>query len=121
MAQYVDGYVIPIKRSKLNAYRKMAQWGCKVWMKHGALSYYECVMDDFPKHGIGFKKMCKLKSGETAVFAFVVYKSKAHRNSVNKKVIQEMHNDNSAHKDMPFEMNRFSMAGCKVLVKANRR
>lgn len=123
MAQYVDGYVIPIKRSKLKAYKKLADWGCRVWMKHGALHYYECVADDFSKHGLGFKKMCKLKTGETAIFAFVVYKSKAHRNQVNKKVMKEMAKEMAAAgnpPEMPFDMKRFAMAGCKVITKSNR-
>lgn len=119
MKPYVDGYVIPIKRKNVSAYKKMAQWGCRVWMKHGALFYYETIADDFPKHEMGFKKMCKLKSGETVVFAFVGYKSKAHRNQVNKKVMTEM--DASAMpKKMPFDMKRFAMAGCKVIVHKNK-
>lgn len=120
MAQYVDGYVIPIKRKNLNAYKKMAKWGCDVWMKHGALSYYECVINDFSKHGLGFKKMCKLKGGETAVFAFVIYKSKAHRNQVNKKVMKEMSKMEMPTK-MPFDMKRFAMAGCQVMVNSKKR
>lgn len=118
MARYVDGYVIPIPRKNIKAYKKMATWGCKLWMKHGALSYYECVIDDFSKHGLGFKKMCKLKNGETAIFAFIVYKSKAHRNQVNKKVMQAMSKMKMPTK-MPFDMKRFAMAGCKTLVRAN--
>ncbi len=117
MAQYVDGFVIPIKRKNVKAYKKLASWGCKVWMKHGALSYYETIMDDFPNHGAGFKKMCKLKNGETAVFAFVTYKSKAHRNQVNKKVMKEM-SATECEMKMPFDMKRFAMAGCKVIVRA---
>lgn len=120
MAHYVDGFVIPIKRKNLTAYKKMAKWGCRVWMKHGALSYYECVIDDFTKHGLGFKKMCKLKTGETAIFAFVVYKSKAHRNRVNKLVHNEMGQTEGPIK-MPFDMKRFAMAGCKTLVSAKAR
>lgn len=119
MARYVDGFVIPIKRKNLAAYKKMASWGKRVWMKHGALSYYETVMDDFPQHGLGFKKMCKLKSGETAVFAFIVYKSKAHRDQVNKKVMVEMDKAGPPPK-MPFDMKRFAMAGCKALVNSKR-
>jgi uncharacterized protein YbaA (DUF1428 family) len=119
MAQYVDGFVIPIQRKNLNAYKKMATWGCRMWMKHGALSYYECFIDDFTKHGLGFKKMAKLKSGETAVFAFVVYKSKAHRNLVNKRVMKEM-SEMPMPAKMPFDVKRFAMAGCKVMVKKNR-
>lgn len=120
MAQYVDGYVIPIKNKNVRAYKKMATWGCKVWMKHGALNYYETVIDDFAKHGQGFKKMCKLKAGETAVFAFVVYKSKAHRNQVNKKVMKEM-SAMEMPTQMPFDMKRFAMGGCKVLVRSTKR
>ena len=95
----------------------MATWGCKLWMKHGALSYYETVLEDYMKHGLGFKKMCKLKSNETAVFAFIVYKSKAHRNQVNKKVMKEM-SQMEMPEAMPFDMNKFAMAGCKVLVNS---
>ncbi len=120
MAQYVDGYVIPIQRKNISAYKKLAQWGCRVWMKHGALSYYECIIDDFMKHGLGFKKMCKLKNGETAVFAFVIYKSKAHRNQVNKRVMKEMTKEAMPTK-MPVDMKRFAMAGCKTIVMAKKR
>lgn len=119
MARYVDGFVIPIKRKNLGAYTKMAKWGYKLWMKNGALSYYETVIDDFGHHGLGFKKMCKLKAGETAIFAFVVYKSKAHRNQVNKKVMKEMSKMEMPEK-MPFDMKRFAMAGCKSLVNSKR-
>lgn len=118
MARYVEGFVIPIKRKKINEYKKLALWGRRVWMKHGALSYYECVVEDFTKHGLGFKKMCKLKPGETAIFAYIVYKSKAHRDKVFKGVMAEMDKFKMPPK-MPFDMKRFSMAGCTVLVRAN--
>lgn len=120
MSHYVDGYVIPIQNRNIKSYKKMANWGCKLWMKHGALNYYECVMDDFPQHGQGFKKMCKLKTGETAVFAFIVYKSKSHRDKVNKKVMKAMEKM-EIPKEMPFDMKRFAMAGCKVLVRSKKR
>lgn len=119
MAHYVDGFVIPILRKNVNAYKKMAAMGCKAWMKHGALSYYECVMDDFSKYGVGFKKMCKLKPSETAVFAFIVYKSKSHRNQVNKKVMKEME-IMGMPEVMPFDMKRFAMAGCKTIVSSKK-
>lgn len=115
MPRYVDGYVIPIKKKNLAAYKKLAKWGCKMWMKHGALSYYETYVEEFNNHGQGFKKMFKLKAGETAIFAYVVYKSKAHRNQVNKKVMSEM---TGPMPKMPFDMKRFAMGGCKVLVRA---
>jgi uncharacterized protein YbaA (DUF1428 family) len=118
MSQYVDGYVIPIKKLKVKQYKKMATLGCKVWMEYGALAYYECVGDELKvPWGWTFPKMCKLKPDETAIFAFVVYKSKAHRNSVNKKVMADprMKMDN---KEMPFNMKRFCMGGFTVFVNA---
>jgi uncharacterized protein YbaA (DUF1428 family) len=117
MAHYVDGFVIPIKSKNLKAYKKMATWGRNVWMKHGALDYYECVGDEFGKHGMGFKKMCKLKGGENIIFAFVIYKNKAHRNKINKKVMKEM-SAMDGPTEMPFEMKRFAMAGFKTIVKS---
>ena len=96
----------------------MATLGCKMWMKHGALDYYECTGDDLNvKWGWTFPKMCKLKSDETAIFAFIVYKSKAHRNKVNAKVMSDPMMKMDGMK-MPFDMKRFAMGGFKVLVKA---
>lgn len=119
MARYVDGFVIPVKKKNVNTYKKMATIGCKAWMKHGALSYYECVGDDFMKWGLGFKKMCKLKADETFIFAFIVFKSKSHRDQVNKKVHKEF-----AMKEwdfaMPFDMKRFAVAGCKAIVHSKK-
>lgn len=119
MPHYVDGFVIPIPKKNVKAYKKMAVYGCKTWMKHGALSYYECIGDDFIKHGVGFKKMCKLKPSETVIFAYVVFKSKAHRNSVNKKVMKEMASYTENWK-MPFDMKKFAMIGCKSLVNSKK-
>ena len=117
MSHYVDGFVIPIKKKNLKAYKKMAAMGCKVWMKYGALDYYECVGDALQNPwGLGFTKMCKLKPDETVVFAFVVYKSKAHRTQVNKKVMNDP--DMTKEMKMPFDMKRFSAGGFKTLVRA---
>ena len=119
---YVDGFVIPIKKKNIKDYKKMAMIGCKSWMKHGALSYYECVGDDFVKHGLGFKKMCKLKPDETFVFAFIVFKSKSHRDKVNKKVLAEMESMyQGENMKMPFDMKKFAMAGCKTLVQSKNK
>lgn len=118
MAKYVDGFVIPIKKKNLNAYKKMAKLGCKIWMEHGALDYYECVGDMLKvPWGLTFPKMCKLKSDETMIFAFVIYKSKAHRNQVNKKVHQDPRMDMGGVK-MPFDMKRFAAGGFTVMVEA---
>jgi uncharacterized protein YbaA (DUF1428 family) len=117
MGQYVDGFVIPIPKKNIKAYKKMASLGCRIWKEHGALAYYECVADDFTQWGLTFPKMCKLRKSDTVVFAFIVYESKAHRNQVNKKVMADprMHMEGQA---MPFDMKKFATAGFKVIVKA---
>jgi uncharacterized protein YbaA (DUF1428 family) len=118
MAQYVDGFVIPILKKNVRAYKKMAELGCKMWMKYGALDYYECVGDDLNvKWGLPFPKMCKLKKNETAIFAYIVYKSKAHRNKVNAAVMKDPAMKMDGMK-MPFSMKRFAMGGFKVIVSA---
>lgn len=119
IARYVDGFIIPIKKKNLLAYKKIAKLGCKVWMEHGALDYYECVGDEITSPwGVPFTKLCNLKKDETVIYAFIVYKSKADRKRVNKKV----HTDPrmTAMKDMvmPFTMERFTMGGFKVLVQS---
>ena len=115
---YVDGFVIPINKRNVPAYKQMATVGCKVWMEYGALDYYECIGDDLKvPWGWTFPRMCKLKAGETAVFAFIVYKSKAHRNQVNAKVMKDPRM-NMAGVTMPFDGKRFAMGGFKVLVQA---
>ena len=116
MARYVDGYVIPIAKANVKKYKKMATLGMKMWMKHGALEYYECIGDrlDIP-YGRPFPKLCKLKKDETVIFAFVVYKSKAHCTQVNKKVhaaFAEM----GSEMEQIFSLKRFSAGGFKVLV-----
>lgn len=118
MPKYVDGFVIPLPKANLAAYKRMARVGRKVWMKHGALQYFECVGDDLQVHpgcGLGFPKGVRLKDGETAVFAFIVYKSRAHRDAVNAKVMAD-----PAMKmppTMPFDMKRLMCGGFKVVVE----
>ena len=114
MPRYVDGFVIPIKKKNLKKYQKMANMGRKVWMDHGALDYYETVADnlDFPGT-LSFTKLCKLKKDETLIFAFIVYKSKAHAKKVNGKV----HTDKRMHMPMDniFQFSRFSAGKFSVL------
>lgn len=120
MAQYVDGFVIPIKKKNLNAYKKMCTIGRNVWMKHGALNYYECVGEEMTsQYGTPtFNKMYKLKKDETVIFAFIVYKSKAHRNKVNAKVHKDpMMQPENFSGEMPFDVKRMTMGGFDVLVK----
>ena len=105
---YVDGFVIPIAKSKVKAYLKMARLGAKIWKQYGALAYYECM---------GFPKMARLKRGETVVFSFIVYRSRAQRDKINAKVMKDpIMNDPAMMKNMPFDMKRFCMGGFKVLV-----
>jgi uncharacterized protein YbaA (DUF1428 family) len=115
---YVDGFVIPVKKSKLKDYKKMALMGLKLWKKHGAVDYKECILDDPKKgHGIIFPKLAKVKPGETVIFSFIVYKSKAHREQVNKKVMSDPAMANfDPSKPMPFDFARMSMGGFKVMV-----
>lgn len=113
---YVDGYVIPLPKNKLTAYKKMAKLGAKIWREHGALDYYECVGDDLNIKGIlPFGKLAKLKANETVIFSWIVYKSKAHRNRVNKNVMKDprMH----LYPEIPFNPKRMTFGGFKVLVK----
>jgi len=116
---YVDGFVIPISKRKVAAYRKMAQLGKREWMKHGALEYFECVADDLASvpGATSFKQMTKLKAGETIFFSFIVYRSKAHRDAVNKKVMASMP---SMPKEMPFDMKRIAFGGFRTLVEGRR-
>jgi uncharacterized protein YbaA (DUF1428 family) len=111
---YVDGYVIPVPKKNLKAYLRMAELGKKWWVKHGALDYKECIGEDLKmKWGTPFPRMMKLKPGETVVFSYIVYKSRAHRDRVNAKVMKEMEKLGPP-KDMPFDMKRMVVGGFKV-------
>jgi uncharacterized protein YbaA (DUF1428 family) len=114
---YVDGFLIPVPKKSVRAYRRMAVMGLKAWMKHGALDYKECVGDDLaPPFGVPFTRLLKLKPNETAIFAYIVFKSRAHRDQVNKKVMKEM-NDQGGPPDMPFDAKRMVYGGFKTLVE----
>lgn len=122
--KYVDGYVLVVSKKNLRAYQKMASSAGKLWKKHGALEYYECVGDDLtPDMGsmktLTFYKMTKLKKSETVWFSFIIYKSKKHRDAVNAKVMKEMDKEMEKHKHekMPFDMKRMAYGGFKVTVE----
>lgn len=122
--KYVDGFVFVVPKKNLAKYRKMAQLGKKIWMKYGALDYKECVGDDLVPKSMGgpkplsFIKMANAKKGETVWFSFIVYKSKKHRDQVNKKVMKDpVMNDPKFH-EMPFDMKCFAYGGFKVIVDA---
>lgn len=126
---YVDGFVLVIPKENVAAYRKMAKMGAKMWMKHGALDYKECIGDDLnPSMGssegpdgmkaLTFPEMTGAAEGETVWFSFITFKSRAHRNQVNKKVMAEMNKEAEKWKDMPmpFDMQRMAYGGFKVSV-----
>jgi uncharacterized protein YbaA (DUF1428 family) len=116
---YVDGYVIPIPKTKVASYARLARLSSKVWSDHGALSYFECVGDDLDvKMGIPFPKLLQVKKGETVLFSWIVYKSRAHRDSVNAKVMKDPRIEKMTSKPMPFDCNRMHYGGFKVLVEA---
>ena len=114
--RYVDGYVLPVPKKNLKAYIRMARIGEQVWRKHGALDYRECVGDDLTtKWGTPFTRMLKVKPGETVVFSYIVFKSKAHRDSVNAKVMKEMEKMGEMKKKMPFDVKRMVHGGFKAV------
>jgi uncharacterized protein YbaA (DUF1428 family) len=119
MAKYVDSFVLPVPRKNLKAYIKMAKVAAKVWMKHGALEYHECVADDVKKgKSTSFPQSVKLKAGEVVVFSYVVYKSRAQRNSIMKKVMSDPAFADMDPKDMPFDGMRMFWGGFKPIVSA---
>lgn len=121
--KYVDGFVLVIQKKNLAAYRKMALDAGKMWMKYGALGYYECMGDDLHPNMGGMKvptfpRLIKAKKNETVWFSYITYKSRAHRDEVNKKVMVEMNKKAKKYQDMPmpFDMKRMAYGGFKVIV-----
>jgi uncharacterized protein YbaA (DUF1428 family) len=116
--RYVDGYVLPVPKKNVAAYRRMAQKAGKVWRDHGALEYIECVADDVkPGKHTSFPQSVKLKPAETVVFAYIVFKSRAHRDRVNAKVMKDPRLANMMDpKALPFDGKRMFWGGFKTLV-----
>jgi uncharacterized protein YbaA (DUF1428 family) len=116
--RYVDGYVLPVPKKKLQAYRHMAQKAGRIWRGHGALEFRECVGDDLKvKWGAPFPRVVRLKPGETVMFSWIVFKSRAHRDRVNGKVMRDPRLASMMDaKSMPFDMKRMVYGGFKVLV-----
>lgn len=120
MARYVDGFVIPVPKKKLAAYFRIAGKAAKIWKEHGALDYKECVGDDLNiKMCMPFPKGIQTKSGETVVFSYITYNSRAHRDKVNAKVMKDPRTHAICDpKDMPFDCARMLYGGFKVVVSA---
>ncbi|MCI0365902.1 MAG: DUF1428 domain-containing protein [Phycisphaerales bacterium] len=117
---YVDGFVLPVPKKKLPAYRSMSAKAGKVWRDHGALDYKECVGDDLNTGmGMPFPKLVKPKTGETVVFSYIVFRSRAHRDKVNAKVIKDPRLAKMMRLGaMPFDVKRMAYGGFKVIVDA---
>ena len=115
---YVDGFVLPVPRKKLAAYRRMAQLGGKVWKEHGALEYVEAVADDVkPGKHTSFPQSVKLKKGEVVIFSYVIYKSRKDRDRVIDKVMKDKRFDKYMDpKNLPFDGKRMVWGGFKPIV-----
>jgi uncharacterized protein YbaA (DUF1428 family) len=115
---YVDGFVLPVPKKNLPAYRRMARKAGKIWREHGALEFRECVGDDLNvKMGASFPRKIKVKRGETVLFSWITFKSRSHRNRVNAKVMKDPRLESMMDpNDMPFDVKRMLYGGFKVLV-----
>ena len=116
---YIDGFVVPVPKRKLDAYRRMARKAGKLWREHGALVYVEGVADDVKKgKHTSFPQSVKLKAGETVVFSYIVYTSRTHRDRVNAKVMKDPRlKPMMDPKAMPFDGKRMFWGGFKVVVE----
>jgi uncharacterized protein YbaA (DUF1428 family) len=118
MSLYADGFVIPVPKNKIAAYRRIAAKAAAVWRDHGALDYKECVGDDLaPGFALPFPKGIRAKKGETVVFSWITYKSRAQRDRVNAKVMKDPRLAAMCDpKAMPFDCKRMLYGGFKVIV-----
>jgi uncharacterized protein YbaA (DUF1428 family) len=115
---YVDGFVLAVPRKNVAAYRRMATKAGKIWREHGAVEFRECAGDDLKvKWGLPFGRLLKLKPSETVFFSWIVFKSRAHRDRVNAKVMKDPRmNSMMDEKNMPMDPKRMAYGGFKVLV-----
>ena len=115
---YVDGFLVPVPKNKVQAYRRIAQQAGRVWKKHGALEFRECSGDDLKVKGVvSFTRVARLKPGETVMFSWIVYKSRAHRDRVNKKVMKDPQLAGMMDpKAMPFDVKRMAYGGFRTIV-----
>lgn len=119
MANYVDGFIVPVPKKKVKEYVALAKKAAKVWKKYGALEYVECIADDVKVGKVtSFPRSVKRKGSETVVFSYIVYKSRAHRDAVMKKVMKDPIFSNMDMDKMPFDGMRMIFGGFKVLVSA---
>jgi len=117
---YVDGFVVAVPKSKLAEYKRWARVGARIWKEHGALSYVECVADDVPVGKVtSFTKAVQLKRGETVVFSWITYRSRRHRDAVNKKVMADRRLEEQMDTTKaPFDAKRMIYGGFKSMIEA---
>lgn len=116
---YVDGFVLAVPKRNISAYRRMAQKAGKIWRDHGALEFRECIGDDLAvKMGVPFTRIMKINRNETVFFSWITYKSRAHRDQVNAKVMKDPRLGDMDPKSMPFDVKRMAYGGFKILVDA---
>lgn len=117
MGVYVDGFIVPVPKKNVAAYRKLSRKAGKIWMEYGALEYRECVADDVkPGKQTSFPQAVKLKAGEVVWFSWIVYKSRRHRDQVNAKVMKDPRLAKMGPETMPFDGQRMIYGGFKALV-----
>ena len=116
--KYVDGYVVPVPKTKIDAYRKVAEQAAEVWREHGALEYVECIAEDVkPGEVTSFPQSVKATPDETVVFSWIVYESRIHRDQVNEKVMKDPRFAEMDMNAMPFDGKRMFFGGFEVLVE----
>jgi uncharacterized protein YbaA (DUF1428 family) len=116
--QYVDGFVLPIPKKKVDAYVAIAKKAGKIWKEYGALEYRECVGEQLEIEGlVPFTKLARTKPDETVIFAFIVYKSRAQRDRIVAKIMKDPRLEAMNTPEMPFDMKRMACGGFKTVVK----
>lgn len=123
MPAYVDGFVLVLPKKNVEVYPRIARKACKIWMEHGALEYRECIGDDLDtKMGVPFPRQMGAQRGETVVFSWITYRSRAHRDRVNGEIMKDprMAKMMETMEEMPFDCNRMLYGGFKTLVEAKR-
>ncbi len=116
MPRYVDGFVLPLPKGSVAAYKQIAEKACAIWLEHGALEYRECIAEDTDtKFGLSFPAGINAKPEETVVFAWITYESRAHRDAVNEKVMKDPRIAEQIE-EMPFDASRMLYSGFEVLV-----
>lgn len=120
MSHYVDGFVLPLPKDKVEKYREIAEKASKIWLEYGALEYRECVGDDLNVEGVlSFNKIADAGEADTVIFAYIVYNSKEQRDEVNAKVMADPRlNEMCSPDDMPFDCKKMAMGGFKSIVYA---